>query len=318
MTKKTLLIIYYFLFSTQVFAQLELEEIFKLIEIGKCYASVPNDTNKLSREYLQILPPKLDTIWTVIDKIYLEDNFSKDEITNEKAIKVKIRPAHFEYQKIIVEKVCVSSKFVQEYSMTFCIREIPAKYLELEKNIVYTDNEKQYRIEKQVVPILKLLEPSTLKIINEEEALKSKYSVYPIFNSKYTEWREIIGCGCGRSIYSIEEIQYSLKNKGYEIEINGLMNAITRKALTDFQKEHNLDEGRLDAATLKLLCPTCGLSPLILNVQRRLIDLGYEVKLNGIIDEMTEKALIDFQNKNGLNIGRLDSATLAKLGVKRF
>jgi len=49
-------------------------------------------------------------------------------------------------------------------------------------------------------------------------------------------------------------------------------------------------------------------------IQEKLIELGYDVELNGRFDEKTIEALIDFQQKHGLKEGILDRATRKKLG----
>ncbi len=52
------------------------------------------------------------------------------------------------------------------------------------------------------------------------------------------------------------------------------------------------------------------------DLQKKLNDLGYELTENNIMNENTKKALIDFQKKNNLNTGNLDSETLKALGFE--
>ena len=47
-----------------------------------------------------------------------------------------------------------------------------------------------------------------------------------------------------------------------------------------------------------------------------MIELGYNLVENDIIDQDTKDVLLDFQRKNELKEGHLDRETLAKLGVK--
>ena len=53
-------------------------------------------------------------------------------------------------------------------------------------------------------------------------------------------------------------------------------------------------------------------------VQLALRDKGYEIEISNIFDEATKKALVDFQKKNGLPIGKLDEKTLEQLGADKY
>jgi len=53
----------------------------------------------------------------------------------------------------------------------------------------------------------------------------------------------------------------------------------------------------------------------ILAVKRKLVELGYDLTEDNVIDQATKDALLDFQKKNGLKEGQIDSATLERLGV---
>lgn len=55
---------------------------------------------------------------------------------------------------------------------------------------------------------------------------------------------------------------------------------------------------------------------LILQVKIKLIELDYKLVKNNELDKKTKEALIDFQQKNNLKEGQLDSETLNKLGIK--
>lgn len=56
----------------------------------------------------------------------------------------------------------------------------------------------------------------------------------------------------------------------------------------------------------------------IRNIQEKLVELGYDVEVNNIINDETKFALIHFQRKNGLEEGSLNLETLKKLGVMSF
>lgn len=54
----------------------------------------------------------------------------------------------------------------------------------------------------------------------------------------------------------------------------------------------------------------------VLEIKKKLIELGYNLIENNVFDTDTRNALIDFQRKNGLKEGQLDKETLEKLGIK--
>ncbi len=55
---------------------------------------------------------------------------------------------------------------------------------------------------------------------------------------------------------------------------------------------------------------------MVLKLKTKLIELGYELKKDGLWNEKTKAAVIDFQNKNGLSGRKLDYDTLKKLGIE--
>jgi hypothetical protein len=61
----------------------------------------------------------------------------------------------------------------------------------------------------------------------------------------------------------------------------------------------------------------CGGSrTIIIDMQKALKELGYDLELNNFFDEKTKNALTHFQRKNGLDENRIDKETIEKLGVK--
>jgi len=60
--------------------------------------------------------------------------------------------------------------------------------------------------------------------------------------------------------------------------------------------------------------PSCGGLDLSI-IQKKLISLGYDLKINKVVDEKFKAAILDFQRKNGLKEGQLDLETMKALGV---
>lgn len=59
----------------------------------------------------------------------------------------------------------------------------------------------------------------------------------------------------------------------------------------------------------------CGSGFTIRDIQEKLVELGYDVEVNNIMNEETKFTLIHFQRKNGIEEGSLNLETLKKLGV---
>ena len=60
----------------------------------------------------------------------------------------------------------------------------------------------------------------------------------------------------------------------------------------------------------------CGGGFTIRDIKEKLVELGYDLKANNVLNENTKFALIHFQRKNGLKEGALDLKTLKLLGIQ--
>ena len=65
----------------------------------------------------------------------------------------------------------------------------------------------------------------------------------------------------------------------------------------------------------EVIAPSCPGGFTIREVEQKLIELGYKLEVNNILEEVDKKALIDFQRKNGIKEGQFDIETLKKLGI---
>jgi hypothetical protein len=98
------------------------------------------------------------------------------------------------------------------------------------------------------------------------------------------------------------ELQTILKEKGYDINTDGVIGNITLSKLRDFTIEPG-DSGKLTLWT-----------------QKKLKSLGYSVTLNGVADQQMMDAIHQFQSDNKLGVGKIlsggDWAVLASKKVK--
>ena len=91
------------------------------------------------------------------------------------------------------------------------------------------------------------------------------------------------------------KLQKILNNKGYNLDVDGIIGNITLTDLRDYTIEPN-DSGELTKWT-----------------QERLKALGYDIDINGTADEKTMNAIHAFQKDNNLGIGNLSGGDWAIL-----
>lgn len=187
-------------------------------------------------------------------------------------------------------KVPLSEKFIkrcghilpknkQAQSFIYALIEIPACYVSIEKRVFQKDGKwwtetiadtlstKQgnyalngtIKKSKRYIPI----RLDTIHRIVVYEKILNQLSE-PIFSTIYKEeisekegftiWKEVL-CGpyCGGASFKVTDIQESLKEKGYDIDINNRLDNKTKAALIQFQKDNNLPIGQLDVETLRML-----------------------------------------------------------------
>jgi hypothetical protein len=64
-------------------------------------------------------------------------------------------------------------------------------------------------------------------------------------------------------------------------------------------------------------CPSCSFSSYtIRQIETILNSLGYNTNEDNILSKDERRQIHDFQRKNGLRVGRLNKATLKKLGLQ--
>ncbi len=112
--------------------------------------------------------------------------------------------------------------------------------------------------------------------------------------------------------FSLSDIQRKLKDLGYECDALGTRDEKTVTAVQSFQSSFGLDgDGTVNLATKQKLD-----SMNLLEIQKKLRLLRYNVDPTGVRDVKTIKAIKDFQQASGLPAnGTIDEKTLSALGM---
>ncbi len=119
---------------------------------------------------------------------------------------------------------------------------------------------------------------------------------------------------------SVTTLQEALVNQGYEIDVDGDFGDGTHGAVVDFQSNNGLDaDGIVGEATWAALGYQGGGGPsakvsggnemidhgskgsAVRKLQQALVDLGYEIDVDGDFGDGTYNAVVDFQSNNGLD-----------------
>ena len=120
------------------------------------------------------------------------------------------------------------------------------------------------------------------------------------------------------------QIQTALKERGYDIEITGVMDSRTKAVITKFRTDNGLPI--VNRGNEELLIKALKIPPsiqeegflFIVKTQNALRQKGYDLEVTGIMDRKTKAALTKFQKDNGLpTTGGINGAmlTLKALGV---
>jgi len=154
----------------------------------------------------------------------------------------------YEYEMIDKEVAVYTGKEMEGIELETVkikVKEGITKWVKNEKNNQYELKEEGAEYEELV--ILKDLTKSDNYYLDNVEVKTV------VDTEKAEEWREVV-CENKISEALIYEIQMKLEDKGYEINpMDGELNHSTNRALTRFQKEHNLPIGNMNVETLKKL-----------------------------------------------------------------
>jgi N-acetylmuramoyl-L-alanine amidase len=149
----------------------------------------------------------------------------------------------------------------------------------------------------------------------------------PIISSNYNSIQVVNAAETIATEAQVRLVQERLKAWGYyNGPVTGYYGELTKAAVIKFQKKHGLNpQGYLGPLTLTKIgiyttTPKGGTeygSTIITKVQEKLKNWGYyNGPITGYYGELTTKAVVFFQQKNGLKAdGYLGPLTLAKIGI---
>ncbi|MEL6924145.1 MAG: hypothetical protein AAFO94_08865 [Bacteroidota bacterium] len=166
-----------------------------------------------------------DKFETVSHDYYIYTGDVTTENVALETIKLEIKPAQEKWVKKRTDKNCLSNN--PEDCKVWCLVNIPAETVEFMavKDTSQTDN---YRVESI-----------------------TQYSLYQ--KGGFTDWREVL-CSNQVTPQFISALRVALSEKGYAaIGISDQLTQDDKKALTQFQKDHNLPIGQLDLETISAL-----------------------------------------------------------------
>jgi peptidoglycan hydrolase-like protein with peptidoglycan-binding domain len=108
----------------------------------------------------------------------------------------------------------------------------------------------------------------------------------------------------GSSGENVISIQYMLRSRGYQLNVDGRFGQLTAQAVIDFQGKNGL---RADGAVGPLTWPklivttrTGSSGEAVIALQRQLNAHSYNLVTDGRFGQLTAQAVMDFQGKNGL------------------
>ena len=215
---------------------------------------------EINGSYLIILPPvfetRKDTIQISIQSFYeMSSPLTKDILVYHRyeVVEEYLKPTILNE---IPDKNCLSTN--PRKCITIDFEKIFARIKLFEKRIEKIDYENgkvdstiiliyDYYYVSKPAQIIKTLTFNPL----DYEGLNNIKMHYLIGN--WSEIREFICPFSCRDIYLSEYAQLALREKGYNVRIDGVLDETTQKAIIDFQSKNNLPTGRLDRETLEKL-----------------------------------------------------------------
>ena len=218
------------------------------LEPGKCYFTKlleekESKNQTLERPFiLEVFPPLYEEVELAIS---LQDFKSQLEI-NRKHVRHQISPTHLRLIRKELDFHNFNTK-TNPNSFAYCIVEVPAQYkvisekLFIEESITITERE---LVEESKV-IKTYVDAKPANLTENQSFFQGGYW------STLEEVRGSRGCGGSRPI--IREIQKALRELGYDLELNNILDEKTKNALTHFQRKNGLVENQIDLETIKKL-----------------------------------------------------------------
>ena len=234
-------------------AQIDIEKIYekeKGDNLGKCFVSHPLDTNNRKTYYLQFIPAEYETHQVKVDEAFAKKLINPERINSPYTLNLPINRAFSDI--VLVEKhINCMSMVAYETGKSFCLVEIPVRYIKMEKSPIVNNGDTSYTIIDKTIDAKKMIKPSEIKVYKSKRKANPDFPIYEMKGGEWSEWKEVV-CYPEPEV-KIEDIQQALIKLGYDLEINGVLAKKDKDALIDFQKKNNLVQRRLDMTTLEAL-----------------------------------------------------------------
>ncbi len=235
-------------------------------------------TEKPAYITLTLQPPTFDIqAWQVpISDTLQEQHYTPPQFETITE-QILVQPATQTWQKTAATHNCLNNPD-KNNCQVWCLTEQPAQYRTIQRQILKTPAQ---ITQKQIPPRHLTLQRAVLK---QAARLDTQY--------------------IAAQTRQIKTLKLRTPATQIPIEVSAEFSSVTRKEII---KPASL------TPYVKVMCDTS--YPTILDIQKALKALGYQVPLDNVLELSTRKALIDYQKKNNLPVGNLNTETLRKLGV---
>lgn len=115
----------------------------------------------------------------------------------------------------------------------------------------------------------------------------------------------------------VSDLQAALRERGYNVRVNGTLDSGTRSAIRSFQRKQGLPVTGRPTAELLALVEQSGSgtamaeSTMVRQIESRLANKGYDVgPVDGVVDSRTERAIRTYQAQRGMSATGMPSEDL--------
>jgi hypothetical protein len=231
----------------------------KFYVLSKATEDGQNSFNEKKGFYIKLLPPVYKT---VVDTVVLQPALNADMDTSNYFIEtevVQVKEASAEWKTANVSSHCSAN--AQKPYLALSLQKISPDYEIFNrkffpyKNILDVEDAENViaavtmSIEKKILVQRARLETYPL---TEKPLLLAGEKLLEIPAGIWQNWMEL-KCPGEFLDPKIDEIQLSLKNKGYKVEITNVLDKQTIKAVYEFQADNNMETDGLTDETVKLL-----------------------------------------------------------------
>jgi len=203
----------------------------------------------LDTTHLVILPDEWETYSFKVGYGFSPNGQTTFEVSPKTAKPVKRRVSSYDKELYTEKMNALDVK-------ALCIVEVPARHVSFKPVMIIDNGDTIMTVPNQKVVGRRLVKKGGFKYVSKEEASNiDKNDVYSLVGN--VEVRQYFHtCGYRRAEQMqnrMTNIQKALNEKGYKCPVDGVFGSEMKKVLIQFQKDNNLQEGRLYIETLKAL-----------------------------------------------------------------